>query len=380
MAGFDPYSTLGVGKDATPEEIKKAYRNLARKYHPDHNPNDSSAEEKFKDVKKAYDIISDPSRRQQYDNYGFTGDEQPGAGGFGGFDGFGAEGFGINFEDIFDTMFGDGFGRSTQSRSRRGADVSINLSLTFEEAVFGTEKEVAARVMAACEECQGTGAKNGTERSQCSQCKGSGRIQVVQNTILGRIVQPRVCPKCSGTGTVILQTCPNCRGQGRVEATIRKKISIPAGVDTGTRLRVSGAGHAGSNGAPAGDLYIVINAGKHEYFERKGQHIYLTVPIGLAQAAMGVELDVPTLKEVKRLKIPAGTASGTVFRFHGQGVSNLNRGGKGDQVITVEIEVPKRLSPEQKDALRQYAKASGETVENVDNSLVNRLKKVFGRR
>jgi len=376
VAGFDPYSILGVGRDATPEEIKKAYRNLARKYHPDHNPNDSTAEEKFKDVKKAYDILSEPSKRQQYDNYGFTGDEQPGAGGFGGGN------FGFNFEDIFDTMFGDGFGRSgaAQQRSRRGADVSITLSLTFEEAIFGTEKEVAARVLATCEECRGTGAKNGTELSKCSQCNGSGRIQTVQNTILGRIVQPRVCPKCSGAGTVILQPCPNCRGQGRVEATIRKKINIPAGVDNGTRLRVSGAGHAGSNGSPAGDLYIVINVGQHEYFERKGQHIYLTVPIGLAQSAMGVELEVPTLDGSRRLKVPAGTGSGSVFRFHGKGVPNLNRGGRGDQVVTVEIEVPKRLNPEQREALRKYAKASGETVENVDNSLANRLKRVFGRR
>lgn len=377
MAGFDPYSTLGVGREASPDEVKKAYRNLARKYHPDHNPNDSSAAQKFKDVKKAYDILSEPEKRQQYDSYGFTGDEQPGAGGF---QGFGGEGFGFNFGDIFETMFGEGFGRSSsQSRSRRGADVSVNLSLTFEEAVFGVEKEVAARVLATCEECQGTGAKNGTERNQCSQCKGSGQIQTVQNTILGRIVQPRVCPKCGGTGTIILQPCPNCRGQGRVEATTRKKINIPAGVDSGTRLRVSGAGHAGSQGGPPGDLYILISAGKHEYFQRKGQHIFLTVPVGLAQAAMGVELDVPTLEGNRRLKVPAGTASGSIFRFHGKGVPSVNRGGRGDQIITVEIEVPKRLSPEQREALRKYAKASGETVENIDNNLVTRLKRVFSR-
>lgn len=378
MAGFDPYSTLGVGRDATPEEIKKAYRNLARKYHPDHNPNDSSAEEKFKEVKKAYDILSDPSRRQQYDNFGFTGDEQPGAGGF---SGFGDAGFGFNFGDIFETMFGEGFGRSTsQTRSRRGADISVNVSLAFEEAVFGCEKEVAARVMAACEECQGTGAKNGTERRQCTQCQGRGNIQMVQNTILGRIVQSRPCPKCNGTGTEILQHCPNCRGQGRVEATTRKKINIPAGVDTGTRLRVSGAGHAGPSGGPAGDLYILITVGKHEFFERKGQNIHLKVPIGLAQAAMGVELEVPTIDGTRRLRVPAGTASGTVFRFHGKGVPYLNRGGRGDQINTVEIEVPKRLTPEQKDALRKYAKAAGETVENIDNSLAARLKRVFGGR
>lgn len=376
MAGFDPYQTLGVGKEATPEEIKKAYRNLARKYHPDHNPNDSSAEDRFKAVKKAYDILSEPAKRQQYDNYGFTGDEQPG---FGGFGGFGGEGFGFNFGDIFETMFGDGFGPGGgQTRSRRGADVTVNLSLEFEEAVFGAEKEVAARVLAVCEECQGTGARDGTARSKCSQCQGSGRVQTIQNTILGRIAQTRTCSKCAGAGTVIDQPCPNCRGQGRVEAITRKKITIPAGVDTGTRLRVAGAGHAGATGGPPGDLYIALSVGKHDLFKRKGQHIYLTVPIGLAQAALGVELEVPTLEGNKRLKVPPGTGSGAVFRFHGRGVPNLNRGGRGDQIITVEIEVPKRLSPEQKDALRSYARAAAETVENVDNSLINRLKRVFG--
>lgn len=378
MAGFDPYGTLGVSRDAAPEDIKKAYRNLARKYHPDHNPNDSSAETRFKEVKKAYDILSDPGRRQEYDSYGVTGDEQPGAGGF---SGFGAEGFGFNFGDIFETMFGGGFSAGEpQSRNRRGADASVDLNLSFEEAVFGAEKEVAARVMAACEECQGTGARDGTARNQCSQCKGSGRVQMVQNTILGRVVQSRTCPKCGGVGTVILQPCPNCRGQGRVEAITRKKINIPAGVDEGTRLRVSGSGHAGSLGGPPGDLYINISVGKHEYFERRGQNIYLTVPVGLAQAAMGVELEVPTLEGPRRLKVPAGTESGAVFRFSGRGVPNLNRGGRGDQVMTVEIEVPKRLSPEQKEALRRYAKASGETVENIDNSLASRLKRALGRR
>lgn len=376
MAAFDPYSILGVGKDAAPEDIKKAYRNLARKYHPDHNPNDGAAEEKFKDVKKAYDILSEPSRRQQYDSYGFTGEEGPSQGGFGGFGG----GFGFNMGDIFESMFGGGFSAGgSQPRSRRGADVSVNLSLTFEEAVFGAEKEVAARVMATCEDCQGSGARDGTEKQQCSQCKGSGRIQTVQNTILGRIVQPQTCPKCGGTGTIILQSCPNCRGQGRVEATTRKKINIPAGVDAGTRLRVSSGGHAGPNGGPAGDLYIVIAVGRHEYFERKGHNIFLTVPIGLAQAAMGVEMEIPTLEGTRSLKIPAGTRSGTVFRFSGRGVPKLGRGGRGDQVITVEIDVPKRLSPEQKEALRKYAKISGETVENIDNSLAGRLKRAFGR-
>lgn len=379
MSGFDPYSSLGVGKNATPEEIKKAYRKMARKYHPDHNPNDSAAESKFKEVKKAYDILSDPGRRQQYDNFGVTGDEQPGAGGgFGGFDG----GFGVNFEDIFESMFGEGFGSrgGREQRSKKGSDVGVDLTLTFEEAVFGVEKEISARVLVVCDDCKGSGAKSGTDRKQCSQCQGSGQVKVIQNTLLGRMVQVRTCPQCSGAGTIITQPCPNCRGQGRVESTVRKKINIPAGVDNGTRLRVPGSGHAGPNGGPPGDLYVMISVRGHEYFERKGQNIHLTVPIGIAQAALGVELEIPTLHGTEQLVIPPGTTSGSTFRLAGKGVPSVNRAGRGDQIITVEIEVPKRITPQQRDALRKYAELAGETVENVDQGLVGRLKRVFGRR
>jgi molecular chaperone DnaJ len=377
MAGFDPYSILGVGKNATPDEIKKAYRTLARKYHPDHNPNDSEAEEKFKEVKRAYDILSDPGKRQQYDNYGYTGDEQPGAGGFGDFGGFG-----FNFEDIFESMFGEGFGGRTSARQRaqRGADIGVDLTLSFEEAVFGAEKEISARTLKVCEDCRGSGAKNGTEKSECPHCHGSGEIRVVQNTLLGRMVQARTCPRCGGAGTIITQPCPNCRGQGRVEGTVRKKIKIPAGVDNGTRLRISGAGHAGVHGGGPGDLYISISVRPHRFFVRKGQDIHLTVPIGLAQAALGVELEVPTLEGTQRLAVPAGTRSGTSFRLPGRGVASLNRSGKGDQVVTVEIDVPRSLSPEQREALRRYANISNETVENIDKSLMARLKRAFGRR
>lgn len=378
MSGFDPYSSLGVGKNASPEEIKKAYRTRARKYHPDHNPNDSGAEEKFKEVKKAYDILSDPHKRQQYDNYGYTGDEQPGAGGFGG---FGGGGFGFNFEDIFDSMFGEGFGGRTQSRQRaqRGSDIGVELTLSFEEAVFGKEKEISVRVLQSCDECQGSGAKSGTEKKKCSHCQGSGEIKVVQNTILGRMVQVKTCPHCNGQGLIITQPCPNCRGQGRVEGIVRKKINIPAGVDKGTRLRIAGGGDAGIHGGGPGDLYVNISIRPHRYFQRKGQDIHITVPIGLAQAALGVELDVPTLEGTERLVVPAGTRSGANFRFAGRGVVSLNRGGKGNQIVTVEIEVPKNLTPEQREALRKYAGLRDETVENIDNGLLGRLKRAFGR-
>lgn len=380
MSGFDPYSTLGVDRNASSDDIKKAYRRLARKYHPDHNPNDSGAEEKFKEVKRAYDILSDPGKRQQFDNYGFTGDEQSGAGGFGNFSG--ASGFGFNFEDIFETMFGEGFGgrAGARQRSQRGADIGVDITLTFEEAAFGVEKEISARVLKVCAECQGSGAKSGTERKECANCSGSGEIRVVQNTLLGRMVQARTCPQCGGAGTVITQPCPNCRGQGRMEGYVRKKINIPAGVDTGTKLRIAGAGHAGLHGGGPGDLYVTVSVRPHRYFVRKGQDIHLTVPIGLAQAALGVELEVPTLEGIQHLAVPAGTASGTRFKLPGKGVASLNRGGKGNQVITVELEVPKNLTPEQREALRQYANISNETVENIDNGLIGRLKRVFGRR
>jgi len=379
VPGFDPYSTLGVGKNATPEEVKKAYRTLARKYHPDHNPNNSEAEAKFKEVKKAYDILSDPGKKQQFDSYGFTGDEQPGAGGFGGFEG---GGFGFNFEDIFESMFGEGFGNRPNSRqqSQRGADVGVDVTLTFEEAAFGVEKEITARILQTCDECKGSGAKNGTERKECSHCHGTGQVKVVQNTLLGRMMQVRTCPQCNGQGTIITQPCPNCRGQGRVEGTVRKKINIPPGVDTGTRLRISGAGHAGIHGGPPGDLYVTIAVRPHQFFERKGQNIHLKVPIGLAQAALGVELEIPTLEGSDQLEVPAGTRSGTSFRLPGRGVASLNRSSKGDLIVTVEIDVPRNLTPEQRETLRNYAKASGETVENIDNGLMGRLKRVFGRR
>ncbi|MTI95640.1 MAG: molecular chaperone DnaJ [Firmicutes bacterium] len=376
MSGFDPYQTLGVSKNASQEEIKKAYRKLARKYHPDHNPGDKSAEVKFKELKKAYDIIGDANRREQYDNYGFTGDEQQ-AGGFGGFDG----GFGVNFEDIFESMFGQGFGgQGGRQRPQRGADLRMDLSLSFEEAAFGTEKEVSYHVYTVCSDCHGSGARPGTSRQQCSECKGSGQVRVVKNTLLGRMVQVQTCPSCSGQGSVIKENCPNCRGQGRVETQLRKKIKIPAGVDNGSRIRVSGGGHAGHQGAPAGDLYLVVSVRPHEYFTRKGQDVHLDVPIGLAQAALGVELDVPTLDGVQRLNIPPGTQSGDSFRIRGKGIPAVNRNIRGDQLVKVRIDVPKRLSPEAREALRTYAKYSGETIENVDGDILTRIKRAFGRR
>lgn len=375
MPAFDPYQVLGVSRNASQEEIKKAYRKLARQYHPDHNPGNQQAAEKFKEIKKAYDIVGDPSRREQFDNFGFTGEEQPGAG-FGGFD---AGGFGINFEDIFESMFGQQGGRRS-SRVRKGGDVGLELSLSFEEAAFGVERDVSIRVYRRCDQCGGTGARDGTHRSQCRECQGSGQVRMVQNTLLGRMVQVRTCPRCDGAGTVITEPCPNCRGQGRVDATVKKKVNIPAGVDSGTKLRVAGAGHAGAHGGPPGDLFLLIRVKPHQYFRRKGQDVLLKVPIGFAQAALGVELEVPTLDGSERLVVPPGTQSGHKFRLANRGIPYMGRSGRGDQIVTVEVEVPRKLTPEQKQLLRSFAQASGETVENVDNSLVSRLRRAFGGR
>lgn len=375
MPAFDPYQVLGINRNASQEEIKKAYRKLARKYHPDQNPGDEGAAAKFKQVKKAYDIVGDPSRREQFDRFGQTGEEQPGAG-FGGFEG---GGFGINFEDIFETMFGQGMGRRG-SRVRRGPDVGLELSLSFEEAAFGVEREISARVYRQCDKCGGSGARDGTHLRQCPECNGSGQVRVMQNTLFGRISQVSTCPRCNGSGSIITDPCPNCRGQGRVDSTIKKKVTIPAGVDNGTKLRVAGAGHAGGHGGPPGDMFLLIKVRPHQYFRRKGQDVLLTVPVGFAQAALGVELEVPTLDGNERLAVPPGTQSGEKFRLAKRGIPRVGRSGRGDQIVTVEVEVPRKLSVKQKELLRSYAKAAGETVENIDNSLVSRLRRAFGAR
>ncbi len=375
MAGFDPYQILGVSRDASQEEIKKAYRKLARKYHPDHNPGDEQSAARFKELKKAYDIVSDPSRREQYDNFGHTGDQQAGPG-FGGFD---ASGFGINFEDIFESMFGQQ-ARRQGSRPRQGSDVGVDVTLSFAEAAFGVEKEVSVRVYRPCSACGGSGARKGSSPSQCSECKGSGQVRMVQNTLLGRMVQVHTCPRCNGRGSIISDPCPDCRGQGRTDTVVNKKINIPAGVDNGTRLRVAGGGHAGPHGAPAGDLFLLIKVQAHEYFRRKGHDVLLTVPMSFAQAALGVELEVPTLEGNERLVIPPGTQHGQKFRLANQGIPRMGRSGRGDQIVTVEVEVPRRMSNKEKELLRTYAKEAGETVENYDNSLASRLRRAFGGR
>lgn len=378
MAGFNPYESLGVNRDASADDIKKAYRRLARKYHPDHNPGNQEAEAKFKEVKKAYDILGDPSRRQQFDQYGFTGDEQPGGGGFGGFD---AEGFGgINFEDIFSSMFGGGFGGQARQQNRRGSDVALDIKLDFEEAVFGVEKEISYRIYGQCGECSGTGARAGTAKKQCPDCHGSGQIRVMQNTLLGRMMQVRTCSRCEGHGKIITEPCPNCRGQGRIETTARKKINIPAGVDSGSRVRVPGGGHAGPQGGSPGDLFLLISVRDHKYFVRRDKDIHLEVPIGICQAALGVELEIPTLDGQEKLIIPPGTQPGTIFTWRGKGVPFVNRPGRGDQIIEISIEVPKKLTEKERELLRKLADNFGETVENVDKGLLSRLKRALGRR
>ena len=315
MSKRDYYDVLGVSRDASQEEIKKAYRKLARQYHPDVNKS-PDAEEKFKEIKEAYDVLSNPENRSRYDQFGHAGvgQESGQPGGFGGFGGFGAD-FG-GFEDIFDMFFGRG--NRNPNAPRKGDDLEYSLTIDFVDAVFGTQTEIRIPREETCSTCQGSGAKPGTAPETCAVCHGTGQQEQVQTTPFGRIVNRRICMNCQGTGRVIPQKCPTCRGTGRVKRTKTIPVRIPPGVDDGIQLRLSGQGEPGRNGGPPGDLYILLRVRKHQFFERKGQDILCEMPITFVQAALGDEIEVPTLTGRVKLKIPAGTQSGTMFRLRGQ--------------------------------------------------------------
>lgn len=367
----DYYEVLGVGKDASAEDIKKSYRKLARQYHPDVNKA-ADAEAKFKEVKEAYDVLSDDGKRSTYDRYGHI-DPNQGMGGAGGAD-FGG------FGDIFDMFFGGGGGRRDPNAPQRGNDLQYTMTVEFKEAVFGKETEITIPRTESCDPCHGSGAKPGTKPETCSVCKGSGQQEVVQNTPFGRMVNRRACTNCSGTGRVIREKCATCHGAGKVKKQRRIKISIPAGVDDGAQIRMTGEGDGGLRGGPPGDLYIVIRVKSHEFFEREGDDIYCEVPLTFVQAALGAEVEIPTLSEKVKLKVPAGTQTGTYFRLKGKGVPKLRGFGQGDQHVKVTIVTPTSLSEEQKELLRQFGGHSGETVneqEEHHESIFDRMKKAF---
>ena len=367
----DYYEVLGLGKDASSDDVKKAYRKLARQYHPDVNK-EANAEDKFKEVKEAYDVLSDEGKRSTYDRYGHI-DPNQGMGGAGGAD-FGG------FGDIFDMFFGGGGGRQRDPNApQRGNDLQYTMNIEFKEAVFGKETEITIPRTESCDTCHGSGAKPGTQPKTCSTCHGSGQQEVVQNTPFGRIANRRVCSTCRGSGKIIVEKCNTCYGEGRVKKQRRIKVNIPAGVDDGAQIRISGEGEGGVRGGPAGDLYIVLRVKTHEFFDREGDDIYCEVPLTFVQAALGDEVEIPTLNEKVKLKIPAGTQTGTYFRLKGKGVPKLRGIGTGDQHVKVTIVTPTKLSDEQKDLLRQFGGLSPQVSSSGEHheSIFDRMKKAF---
>ena len=349
MSKRDYYEVLGVDKSAGEREIKKAYKKLAMKYHPDRTQGNKELEEKFKEIQEAYEVLTDTQKRAAYDQYGHAGvDPNRGGAGFGG---------GADFGDIFGDVFGDifGGGRGRQSRARQGADLRYNLEMTLEEAVRGKEVEIRVPTLVACEPCNGSGAKKGSSPKTCPTCHGNGQVQMRQ----GFFAVQQTCPTCSGRGKIISDPCNECHGQGRTEKTKTLSVKIPAGVDTGDRIRLSGEGEAGESGAPAGDLYVQVHVRDHDIFTRDGNNLYCEVPLSFTTAALGGELQVPTLDGKVKLKISPETQTGRMFRLRGKGVKSVRSGAIGDLLCKVVVETPVNLSSKQKDLLRELEESMG---------------------
>ena len=357
----DYYEVLGVNKSASQDEIKKAYRQMAKKYHPDMNPGDQEAEKKFKEVNEAYGILSDEEKKSQYDRFGHAAFEQGGgAGGYGGFGGFGGGFEGFDMGDIFSSFFGGG-SRSTRSNGPvDGDDVLVRVSLTFEEAVFGCKKEITFGKIQKCGDCSGTGAEKGTSPERCTKCNGTGSIRVQQRTMLGMMQTTSPCPDCNGTGKIIKKPCQNCKGKGLVKINKKLEVSIPAGIDDGQRIALRGQGHEGRNGGANGDLIIQVSVKQHPFFERDGYDIYCEVPVTFSEATLGAKIKIPTLEGDMEYDMPEGTQTGTVFTIKQKGISSLNSRGKGNLYVTVVVETPKGLNEEQKKLLRAFAESCGE--------------------
>jgi len=375
MEKKDYYNILGVARDASAEEIKKAYRQAALRYHPDRNPGDKQAEERFKEAAQAYSVLADPDKRSVYDRFGPEGLRAEG----GGFQGFDSSIFG-DFEDIlgnfFGFSFGDLFGAGAGRRrpaAQRGRDLALEIALTLEEAAHGTEKEIHVSRAELCPACKGTKAAPGTKTSKCPHCQGRGQVRTQQ----GFFVLSRTCPRCGGAGEVVASPCPECRGVGTRRQKRALTIRIPAGVADGTRLRLQGEGEAGDREDLQGDLYVVTRIRPHHFFERADQNLTCRIEIAFSQAALGIEVEIPTLEGAEVLKIPAGTQPGEVFRIKGKGLRGLDGRGKGDLFVKVDVRVPDRLSKEQKALLRQLAESRGETLDDIEKGPAQKAGNVF---
>ncbi len=372
----DYYEVLGVAKTATDDEIKKAYRTLAKKYHPDLNGGDKDCEAKFKEVNEAYEVLSDPQKRARYDQFGH---EDPRSGGAGGGYGDFTGGFGGGFDDIFSAFFGGGFGGGGQ-RARgpqRGDDLRYDLTITFEEAAFGCEKEISVTRDENCEECGGTGARKGTQPTQCPTCHGTGQVQSFVNTPIGRVSNVRVCEACHGQGTIINDPCPKCSGRGRVRRNRKITIKIPAGIDNGMQIPLRKQGEPGLRGGENGDLYIFVTVKPHKLFTRENYDLYCDVTVSFTQAALGGEIDVPTLNGMIKHNLPEGTQPGTVIRLRGQGIQNLRGAGKGDLYIKVNVEIPRKLTDKQKELLMQFDETLTGKEYEAKKSFFERVKDAF---
>ncbi|MEQ4778499.1 molecular chaperone DnaJ [Providencia huaxiensis] len=372
MAKRDFYEVLGLERNASDKDIKRAYKRLAMKHHPDRNQGDKGSEDKFKEIKEAYEVLSDEQKRAAYDQYGHAAFEQGGMGGGGGFGG------GADFSDIFGDVFGDIFGGGRrQQRPSRGSDLQYNMELTLEEAVRGVTKEIRIPTLETCDVCHGNGAKPGTSADTCSTCHGMGQVHMRQGFF--SVQQP--CPTCHGRGKVIKDPCNKCHGHGRVERYKTLSVKIPAGVDTGDRVRLSGEGEAGENGAPAGDLFVQVHVLPHNIFERDGNNLHCEVPINFADAALGGEIEVPTLDGRVKLKIPAETQTGKIFRMKGKGVKSVRGGLQGDLMCHIVVETPVKLNEKQKELLKVFGESlggkSGEKNSPRSKSFLDGVKKFF---
>ena len=359
----DYYEVLGVSKGASEDEIKKAYKRLARKYHPDMNPGDKEAEEKFKEVNEANEVLSDPEKKARYDQFGFAGVDPSYGAGAGGAGGYGG-GFDFgDLGDIFGSFFGGGFGGGQTRRNgpQRGESIRASVAVTFTEAAFGCEKEVSIERSEQCATCKGSGCAPGTTPEICPDCHGSGMVQVQQRTPMGVFASSRPCQRCRGTGKIIHQPCADCGGSGAVRKRKTIKVTIPAGIDHGQTISLRGQGNAGKNGGPAGDLLITVMVRPHELFRREGNDVFCEAPITFRQAVLGATLEIPTIDGPVKYDIPEGTQTGTVFRLRGKGIPALNGRGRGDQYVTVTIETPRNLNREQKEALKRFDETLGES-------------------